>query len=75
MYQNLLLMFGEEILTDWRVYASSRRDFLMEIRETLKDITSKPEEWIKFLDTASSNYKYDFNLKSEIIHKCNSILI
>ena len=30
-------------------------------RETLKDITSKPEEWIKFLDTASSNYKYDFN--------------
>ena len=30
-------------------------------RETLKDITSKPEEWVKFLDTASSNYKYDFN--------------
>ena len=30
-------------------------------RETLKDITSKPENWIKFLDTASSNYKYDFN--------------
>ena len=22
-------------------------------RETLKDITSKPEEWVKFLDTAS----------------------
>ena len=30
-------------------------------RETLKDITSKPEEWVKFLNTASSNYKYDFN--------------
>ena len=30
-------------------------------RETLKEITSKPEEWMKFLDTASSNYKYDFN--------------
>ena len=30
-------------------------------RETLKDITSRPEEWVKFLDTASSNYKYDFN--------------
>lgn len=30
-------------------------------RETLKDITSKPEEWVKFLDTASSNYKYEFN--------------
>lgn len=30
-------------------------------RETLKDITSEPEKWVKFLDTASSNYKYDFN--------------
>ena len=30
-------------------------------RETLKEITSKPEEWVKFLDTASSNYKYEFN--------------
>ena len=30
-------------------------------RETLKDITSEPEKWVKFLDTASSNYKYNFN--------------
>ena len=30
-------------------------------RETLKDITSEPEKWVKFLDTASNNYKYDFN--------------
>ena len=48
MYQNLLLMFGEEILTDWRVYASSRRDFLMEIRETLKDITGSKEYFNTF---------------------------
>ena len=30
-------------------------------RETIKDITSEPEKWVKFLDTASSNYKYEFN--------------
>lgn len=29
--------------------------------ETLKDITSNSENWIKFLDTASNNYKYSFN--------------
>ena len=29
--------------------------------ETLKDITSSSENWIKFLDTASNNYKYSFN--------------
>ena len=30
-------------------------------RDTLKEITSRPEEWIKFLNTASNNYKYTFN--------------
>ena len=29
--------------------------------ETLKDITKNPENWIKFLETASNNYKYAFN--------------
>ena len=29
--------------------------------ETLKEITNSPENWIKFLDTASNNYKYSFN--------------
>jgi N12 class adenine-specific DNA methylase len=29
--------------------------------ETLKDITSSSENWIKFLNTASNNYKYSFN--------------
>ena len=28
IYQNLLFLFGEEFLNDWKVYASSRRDFL-----------------------------------------------
>ncbi len=35
-------------------------------RETLKNIT-KPEEWINFLNTASNNYKYDFN-EQVLIH-------
>lgn len=29
--------------------------------ETLKNITSSSENWIKFLNTASNNYKYSFN--------------
>lgn len=39
IYQNLLFMFEEEFLNDWRGYASSRRDFLSEMRIILKDIT------------------------------------
>lgn len=39
IYQNLLFMFEEEFLNDWRVYASSRRDFLNEMRIILKDIS------------------------------------
>ena len=37
IYQNILLMMGEEFLIDWRSYASSKRDFLSEFRKTLKD--------------------------------------
>lgn len=29
--------------------------------DTLKEITSNSENWIKFLETASNNYKYSFN--------------
>lgn len=29
--------------------------------DTLKEVTSSSENWTKFLNTASSNYKYDFN--------------
>ena len=29
--------------------------------ETLKEITQNGESWIKFLNTASNNYKYSFN--------------
>ncbi len=30
-------------------------------KKTLKDITSNPNKWMEFLETASNNYKYDFN--------------
>lgn len=39
IYQNILLMFTEEFINDWRVYASSRRDFLSEMRMLLKEYT------------------------------------
>ncbi|MGN1270254.1 MAG: hypothetical protein ACI4UU_05270, partial [Clostridia bacterium] len=29
--------------------------------DTLKEITNSSENWIKFLETASNNYKYSFN--------------
>ena len=31
--------------------------------DTLKKITNSSENWIKFLETASNNYKYAFNEK------------
>ena len=31
--------------------------------ETLKEITQNGESWIKFLNTASNNYKYSFVLQ------------
>ena len=30
-------------------------------KETLKEITSDSSRWVEFLNTASNNYKYDFN--------------
>ena len=30
-------------------------------RDTIKQITNTPEEWMKFLDTAANNYKYSFD--------------
>ena len=30
-------------------------------KETTKEVTKSPEKWLKFLDSASNNYKYPFN--------------
>ena len=40
---------------------SSEKDILNLKIEDLKEITNSPQNWIKFLDTASNNYKYSFN--------------
>lgn len=37
--------------------------------ETLKEITQSGESWIRFLNTASRNYKYSFNEQIDICSK------
>lgn len=39
VYQNILMIKGENFLTEWRNYASNKRNFLFELKNTLKTIT------------------------------------
>ena len=43
--------------------------------ETLKEITQNGESWIKFLNTASNNYKYSFNEQVLILLKNQMLLL
>lgn len=40
IYQNLLVILGEKFLYEWRVYGSTRRDFLEEAKKYIKIFTS-----------------------------------
>ena len=72
IYQNLLFMFEEEFLNDWRLYASSRRDFLSEMRIILKDIAGNNDYFnilCKYMykkTTAKDKEKIDALLKFKI---------
>lgn len=39
IYQNLLIIKGEEFLTDWRNHASNKRNFIYELKDTLRNVT------------------------------------
>lgn len=39
IYQNLLIMFGEKFLYEWRTYGSTRRNFLEEAQKYIKHFT------------------------------------
>ena len=39
IYQNLLVLFGEKFLYEWRTYGSTRKDFLGEFRKYVKTTT------------------------------------
>ncbi len=39
IYQNILMIKDEEFLTEWRNYASNKRNFLFELKNTLKTVT------------------------------------
>lgn len=47
IYQNFLVMFGEKFLYEWRIYGSTRRDFLQEAKKYVKLFTGN-ENYIKF---------------------------
>lgn len=40
IYQNLLIMFGEKFLYEWRIYGSTRKDFLEQAKKFIKLYTS-----------------------------------
>ncbi len=46
LYQNLLVMLGEKFLYEWRIYGSTRRDFLQEAKKYIKLFTGN-ENYIK----------------------------
>jgi len=48
VYQNLLVILGEKFLYEWRVYGSTRRDFLKEAKEYIKKFTGN-DKYLKSL--------------------------
>lgn len=46
IYQNLLIIKGEEFLAEWRNYASNKRNFLFELKDTLKVITGNNDYFL-----------------------------
>lgn len=46
IYYNLLVILGEKFLYDWRTYGSTRRDFIEEAKEYIKNFTGD-EEYFK----------------------------
>lgn len=48
IYQNLLVMFGEKFLYEWRTYGSTRRDFIDEAKKYVKIFTGN-EKYFKAL--------------------------
>lgn len=66
IYQNILMIKGEEFLTEWRNYASNKRNFLFEFKESLKVITGTNDY---FLILSSILYR-----NSKDTDKINSIL-
>lgn len=47
IYQNLLIMLGEKFLYEWRIYGSTRRDFLLEVKKYIKLFTGN-ENYINY---------------------------
>ncbi len=48
IYQNLLVMIGEKFLYEWRIYGSTRRDFLQELKKYIKSFSGN-EKYIIYM--------------------------
>lgn len=46
VYQNILMIKGENFLSEWRNYASNKRNFLYELKDTLKTITGNNDYFL-----------------------------
>ncbi len=72
IYQNLLMILGEKFLYEWRVYGSTRRDFLTEAKKYIKFFTNN-ENYLNslykliYLNTSTKEKeKIYLNLKEDI---------
>lgn len=72
IYQNMLVLFGEKFLYEWRTYGSTRKDFLGEARKYAKETTGSDKylrEMFKLIYLSSSSKereKVDEQLKEKI---------
>lgn len=70
IYQNLLIILGEKFLYEWRVYGSTRRDFLKECKNYIKIFTGN-DKYLKALYktlyySSSGKEKEELNQKMKI---------
>ena len=68
IYQNLLVILGEKFLYEWRIYGSTRRDFLKECKNYIKIFTGN-DKYLKALYKAlyySTSGKVKEELKTKI---------
>lgn len=61
IYQNLLMILGEKFLYEWRIYGSTRRDFLKECRDYIKLFTGND----KYLRSLYKTLYYTTNGKTK----------
>ncbi len=73
IYQNLLVIKGEVFLTEWRNYASNKRDFLYELKYTLRTVTSNDDYFLSLCRILYRNTKDKSRINSLIKDKYKTL--